>query len=166
MLSSAEEANINIEPFAAVFLVACAIEKNDAAFAERMFRSVSHNREFAFHAYRHMIRHYFFASRLNEFDATIMEMINNHIRIPQDAEARNLILWLLRALHNLGRTAAIAQLYREVRKSPMVLTTDMYVNVIRSLGNEESGELKQLVQDMKMKNVVFDAKMYLKILLL
>ena len=82
------------------------------------------------------------------------------MQIATDPEARNFILWLLRALHNLGRTAAIAQLYREVRKTPMVLTQDMYVNVIRSLGNEESGEIKQLVNDMKMKNVVFDARMY------
>jgi hypothetical protein len=81
-MSSAEEAKLEIEPSTAIVLVGHALEKGDAALAERMFRSVSRNREYGFHAYRHMIRHYYFASRLNEFDATFMEMINNKIKIP------------------------------------------------------------------------------------
>lgn len=160
-ISAAEEAKMDIEPNIAALVVGYALEKNDTALAERMFRSVSHNRDFAFHAYRAYLRHYYFASRLNDFDATFMEMINNHIRIPpQDPDARNFVMWLLRSLHTLGRTAAIVQLYREVRKTPMILTNDMYINVIRSLGNEESSEIKQLVSDMKSRNVTFDARMY------
>lgn len=108
-----------------------------------------------------MLRFYYYASRLNEFDATLQQMINGRIRYPEDAEAVRFVGWLLYVLTKMGRSAACTKVYNEVRKTRILLSSDSYANVIRSCDKEDSEPLKQIMQDMKNRGVNLDIKTYL-----